>query len=118
MSTEYTNYIVTHVENVKKAYNWLKDHKIISEELTSQIDSHDLSKYSAEEYEAYDNYFYGKRFSGDKNGHAKAVLCVELNKIYTTVKEASKCSGTSRQNISHVLNGRQETAGGYHWEYV
>ena len=64
------------------------------------------------------NYFYGKRFSGDKNGHAKAVRCVELNKIYTTVQEASKCSGTSRQNISHVLNGRQETAGGYHWEYV
>ena len=61
MSTEYSNYIVTHVENVKKAYNWLKDHKIISEELTSQIDSHDLSKYSAEEYEAYDNYFYGKQ---------------------------------------------------------
>ena len=64
------------------------------------------------------NYFYGKHFSGDKNGHAKAVRCVELNKIYTTVQEASKCSGTSRQNISHVLNGRQETAGGYHWEYV
>ena len=63
------------------------------------------------------NYFYGKRFSGDKNGHAKAVRCVELNKIYTTVQEASKCSGTSRQNSSHVLNGRQETAGGYHWEF-
>ena len=61
MSTEYSNYIVTHVENVKKAYNWLKDHKIISEELASQIDSHDLSKYSAEEYEAYDNYFYVKQ---------------------------------------------------------
>ena len=61
MSTEYSNYIVTHVENVKKAQNWLKDHKIISEELASQIDSHDLSKYSAEEYEAYDNYFYGKQ---------------------------------------------------------
>lgn len=61
MSAEYSNYIVTHVENVKKAYNWLKDHKIISEELASQIDSHDLSKYSTEEYEAYDNYFYGKQ---------------------------------------------------------
>ena len=61
MSTEYSNYIVNHVENVKKAYNWLKDHKIISEELASQIDSHDLSKYSTEEYEAYDNYFYSKQ---------------------------------------------------------
>ena len=61
MSAEYSKYIVTHVENVKKAYNWLKDHKMISAELASQIDSHDLSKYSAEEYEAYDNYFYSKQ---------------------------------------------------------
>ena len=61
MSAEYSNYIVTHVENVKRAYNWLKDHKIVSEELASQMSSHDLSKYSTEEYEAYDNYFYGKQ---------------------------------------------------------
>ena len=64
------------------------------------------------------NYFYGKDFSGDKNGHAKSIICVETNTIYTTVKEAAKENNTSRQNISHVLNGRQETAGGYHWEYV
>jgi group I intron endonuclease len=64
------------------------------------------------------NYFYGKDFSGDKNGHAKSIICVEKNTIYTTVKEAAKENNTSRQNISHVLNGRQETAGGYHWEYV
>ena len=64
------------------------------------------------------NYFYGKDFSGDKNGRAKSIICVEKNKIYTTIKEAAKENSTSRQNISHVLNGRQETAGGYHWEYV
>lgn len=64
------------------------------------------------------NHFYGKDFSGDKNGHAKSIICVEKNKIYTTVKEAAKENNTSRQNISNVLNGRQETAGGYHWEYV
>jgi hypothetical protein len=61
MSAEYSNYIVTHVDNVKKAYNWLREHEIISEELNTQMGSHDLSKYSNEEYEAYDNYFYGKQ---------------------------------------------------------
>jgi hypothetical protein len=59
MSAEYSNYIVTHVDNVKKAYTWLREHGIISEELNAQMGSHDLSKYTAEEYEAYDKYFYG-----------------------------------------------------------
>ena len=38
--------------------------------------------------------------------------------VNLTNKEAAKRSGTSRQNISHVLNGHQSIAGGYHWEYV
>ena len=101
---------VTHTEEWCQEHSeWLKDKWATDE---------DYRKFWQDKMSGENNYFYGKRFSGDKNGHAKAVRCVELNKIYTTVQEASKCSGTSRQNISHVLNGRQETAGGYHWEYV
>ena len=62
------------------------------------------------------NYFYGKHFCGDANPRAKSVRCVETNKIYPTIKSAASDVGTSRQNISHALNGTQETAGGYHWE--
>ena len=101
---------VTHTEEwCQKHSEWLKEKWATDEE---------YRKFWHDKMSGENNYFYGKDCSGDKNGHAKAVLCVELNKIYTTVKEASKCSGTSRQNISHALNGRQETAGGYHWEYV
>lgn len=101
---------VTHTEEWRQEHSeWLKDKWATDEE---------YRKFWHDKMSGENNYFYGKDCSGDKNGHAKAVLCVELNKIYTTVNEASKCSGTSRQNISHVLNGRQETAGGYHWEYV
>lgn len=75
-------------------------------------------KFWSDKMSGENNYFYGKKLCGDKNGHATKVRCVELDKIYTTVKEASDKTGTSRQNISHALNGRQETAGGYHWEYV
>ena len=101
---------VTHTEEWCQEHSeWLKDKWATDE---------DYRKFWQERMSGEKNYFYGKDCSGDKNGHAKAVRCVELNKIYTTVQEASKCSGTSRQNISHVLNGRQETAGGYHWEYV
>lgn len=78
----------------------------------------DYRKFWHDKMSGENNYFYGKHLCGDKNGHAKTVRCVELNKIYTTVKEAAECSGTSRQNISHALNGHQDTAGGYHWEYV
>lgn len=101
---------VTHTEEWCQEHSeWLKDKWATDEE---------YRKFWQERMSGEKNYFYGKDCSGDKNGHAKAVRCVELNKIYTTVKEAAKCSGTSRQNISHALNGRQETAGGYHWEYV
>lgn len=61
MSREYDNYIIDHVSNVKEAYFWLKERKIISEELFDQISIHDLSKYTDSEYDAYDAYFYGKK---------------------------------------------------------
>lgn len=60
MSKAYTNYIVEHCANVKKAYGWLVEHKIIADKYMHRIHTHDLSKYSDEEYAAYDKYFYGK----------------------------------------------------------
>lgn len=60
MSIAYTEYIVGHKENVRKAYDWLKSHNIIKDNSAEQIMRHDLSKYSDEEYDAYDKYFYGK----------------------------------------------------------
>lgn len=60
MSKAYTDYIITHRSNVKKAYNWLRENKIITKNLDAQITMHDISKYSDEEYLAYDEYFYGK----------------------------------------------------------
>ena len=60
MSTEYTAYIVEHCENVRKAYDWLIDHKIIERnKYEMHIMHHDVSKWTSEEYDAYDAYFYG-----------------------------------------------------------
>ena len=101
---------VTHTEEwCQKHSEWLKEKWATDE---------DYRKFWHDKMSGENNYFYGKDFSGDKNGRAKSIICVEKNKIYTTIKEAAKENSTSRQNISHVLNGRQETAGGYHWEYV
>ena len=63
MSKEYTQYIIDHKANVEKAYHWLIDHNIldIHESRPTQIIEHDMSKYQPEEYDAYDNYFYGTK---------------------------------------------------------
>lgn len=61
MSAEYNTYIIEHVDNVKKAYFWLKDHNIIKEDILDQLNLHDASKYTDEEYKAYDDYFYGTK---------------------------------------------------------
>lgn len=51
MSQKYDDYLTTHISNVNKC------HEIVfGEELERR---HDASKYSDEEYDAYDEYFYG-----------------------------------------------------------
>lgn len=64
MSIEYDEYLKEHIGNVKKAYDWLCKHfpdmiYDIAFNPRHEITSHDESKYSLEEYSAYDNYFYG-----------------------------------------------------------
>lgn len=49
-----------------------------------------------------------------------AVICVELNKIFESIKEASKELKIQQAHISGCCNKRKHynTAGGYHWKYV
>jgi hypothetical protein len=61
VSTKYTQYIIDHKENVQKAYLWLKEHGIIELAIDEQINIHDMSKYTEEEYDPYDAYFYGRK---------------------------------------------------------
>lgn len=60
-----------------------------------------------------------KRLSDAHKGQgAKAVLCVELNKVFSSITEASHQTRTNYSSIRAVLKGIQKTAGGYHWQYV
>lgn len=69
MSVEYDNYIREHKENLMKGLEWMQqnlpesliDHEAMVLAL-SNAEGHDQSKYSKEEYPAYDAYFY----SGNK----------------------------------------------------
>lgn len=53
-----------------------------------------------------------------KKIEAAPVLCVELNKVFPTMRSAAKFAGIHRQGITNCVRGKQKTAGGYHWEYA
>jgi hypothetical protein len=64
MSIEYDGYLAQHRDNVRKGAEWLRTYlpDVLNayEGFYDEIYwAHDDSKYSREEYDAYDNYFYG-----------------------------------------------------------
>lgn len=71
MSKQYNNYLDIHINNVKKC------HEIIFGE---PLEEHDSSKYSNEEYKAYDAYFYGQ--SKLKSDASKAIENVRIDKAF------------------------------------
>jgi len=48
----------------------------------------------------------------------KPVRCIEKDVVFESVKLAAKMCNTTSSAISTVLHGKQETAGGYHFEYA
>lgn len=71
MSLAYNQYLEEHIANVGKAYEWLKTYlpevveAVSGEEEWVILKNHDESKYTPEEYDAYDEYFYGKSKSSE-----------------------------------------------------
>ena len=56
--------------------------------------------------------------NGIENHQAKPVYCVELQKMYGTMKEAAEDVSMDIRRIRKVCKGRQESSGGYHWRYA
>lgn len=48
----------------------------------------------------------------------KNVYCVELDKTFESIKEASRSTSTSEGNICECCKGKRKMAGGYHWKYI
>ena len=66
MSKKYDLYLEQHKDGVRKAFNWIKENLPELVEGRDNIEwltcvAHDASKTDQDEYEAYDNYFYGNR---------------------------------------------------------
>ena len=61
-----------------------------------------------------------KKFKSTKNygKHImKSVICLELNKIYPSVKIAGEELLIAPGGICACCKGKRQTAGGYHWKY-
>lgn len=57
--------------------------------------------------------------SGEKNGMARKIECIETHKIFETMKDAADWANLkSISGISRVCKGERKTAGGYSWRYV
>lgn len=65
---------------------------------------------------AMGNYMKG-RF-GALHHNSKKVKCIETGSVFCGFAEASRKTGISAFGISLVANGKRQTAGGYHWQYV
>ena len=48
----------------------------------------------------------------------KRIICKETGVIYSSIKEAAQATGCLPSSISHNLNGKYGSAGGFHWEYL
>ena len=48
----------------------------------------------------------------------KKVQCLETNKIYDSIVEASLQTGINKNSIVRCCKGKQDCSRGYHWKYV
>ena len=61
---------------------------------------------------------YHWEYVDDKTSKRKKVICIETQIIYESVTHASKETGIHNASISKACNGKQTSAGGYHWKFV
>lgn len=48
----------------------------------------------------------------------KKVLCIETNIIYDSIAEATRKTGIHNSAICLVCNGKRNSAGGFHWQFI
>lgn len=65
-----------------------------------------------------ENINHGTRNEKVAEAISKPVYCVELNMTFPSLTAAADEFGISKCTISHCLNGRQKTAGGFHWKFA
>lgn len=65
-----------------------------------------------------ENVQYGTGIKRRIEAQSKKILCVELNEVFDSVKDASEKMNVNYGNLTSCCNGKLKTVGGYHWKYV
>lgn len=55
---------------------------------------------------------------GKENPKSRAVLCVELNKTFESIRLANSFFHVKQSHIGQCCQGQRKTALGYHWKYI
>lgn len=82
-------------------------------------------QHSIETIEKIRNSMYGHfhtqetkdKISQSKNNIKRSVVCIETQKTYASIKEASLDTGIDASSISRVCRNISHSAGGYHWHF-
>lgn len=64
------------------------------------------------------NINYGNHNEMVGKKHRKKVYCVELDRVFESIRLAAKEFNLSDTNISKCCRGKYKTTGGFHWKYV
>lgn len=90
----------------------------------NNVDNLEWCTYKENTRHAWDNNLSvvtdGLRKSASKNGisTSKKIVCLTNGKIYNSSAEAGRELGICNQNISKVLKGKRNHAGGYKFDYL
>ena len=64
------------------------------------------------------NINYGTANDRRRKASSKPVFCIELNQVFDSAKQAEQLNYAHSTAICGCCQGKQKTAGGYHWQYV
>lgn len=57
-------------------------------------------------------------YKSNLRNNAREVYCLELNRKFYSVRNAAKELNLKHEHIIKCCQGKQNTTGGYHWQYV
>jgi len=91
-----------------------------SEKLSARMKAQ-MASYSEEELKARMSKISKGKMKGEDNPSARAVICMDTQTMYVTMKDAVAKLGLppkAGSNISSCCSGKLWTAYGYHWKYA
>lgn len=95
-------------EKAKKQSEMMKNNTINK----NRKHTEEWKKQHSEKMKGENNPNYGK------HGRGKKCLCIELNQIFESTRQAAEIIGVGHQNIAAACRGDAKTSGGYHWKYI